>query len=612
MLIVGLLFLCVFLSLSYWQVTAYSHSRKGAIKFKHQIDFNKAPYQILQRQQLNKYTVENTRVLYVNQTIRLGFYLRFKTLLGQLIGGKASVISDSIVESLRYEVMAAIYELAGPNVNYLSNFQYNIVRIGNGVIFAEAYADAIKLYPDSLNIFEFGKSQLVVDRKRPKFAIASMTHILAMLAVIMHLFYVWGSDKLNYVRQNFDAQLQRTLWENIQEPYREKALNYAQYDKMYKQVNQLYQKMPKLSSIKNFDFEVIVIESDKMDAFVLPFGKLIITNKLLMNLKSENALAFIMATELAHLGNGSYINSLGTKIITIYWVNKYLGSNFITKTWMYFYDFSNGRYTDHQEKEAIDYALISLESLYGNVSGAEEVLALFDGVSMGEHYYQRHNYSASKAQYIDEVISSSNFKLGTPIEMDLDLIDETQDQLRQNDVTPSVNRLAMVDLFTRFNHDFNKLLGLLFQDLELLNDVLNFSGDTISDRELAKRINNLSAARDDMTKKSQLIADLINKYDQQVLKLQTTLTNEDSEYLRSTWNKEKQFAVQLESFYFQKNYQILSYQELALKFLKKRMGTYKIEDGKIVFNSDLSTDDYNDIISSLNRLQSLNPPVKEY
>lgn len=589
---------------------AYRNFKNLKFTKQRSINLSQAPYLLYKSQSVNKYTIEKTIVAHCITSIRIGVFKRLYAFIHSFFGGDSNFLAKHYYELIRFEAMRSLYDQATSKANFISNLDLKISKIGNNLLVAEATADVMYLFPDSISTYEFSPD--IPEIQNPKATTISrafLAHNIIALVIICHLCLSTIFSNLEAARNNFDRTVSQTTWLNIQERYREKALNYAQNERAYSISNAVLDKLPKLPPIRNFNFEVIIIKSNELDAYILPDGKFIITNQLLAKLKSEDALAFLMAKDLAHLANGSFIRAQGSKIISIYWINNLIGPNLAGRALMYLYDLSNIKYSSEQSSEAQDYALISLDNVYNNVKGAQEIYELFIQLP-DSPYTRRHNIEQLGLAPLTETIANQNLPVTNTKEVFFDI--EDANHLPLNNVTPHMNNIDGTELLKRFNNEFNEVINQYQADMQLLSDVLRFSNDNISDKDLVLRINSINSARDKIRLQQQNLDALTKSYEGRIAELEKSIPESQYQLLTSRWVKERDFAKTLSDFYTDRDYQLLKLQELALRFLRKRQGNFTISEGKIIFNSALSQSNFNDIMNNINQLQYSKPPQKEY
>lgn len=137
--------------------------------------------------------------------------------------------------------------------------------------------------------------------------------------------------------------------------------------------------------------KVHYVDSDVVNAYATLGGNVIFFRGLLEKMSHENALAMVMAHEIAHVKHRHPIRSLGKGIVigmAISLVNSSMGDamigDIVGNTGMV----TILKYSRDHENEADDTALASLTQLYGHVNGADELFKYIHDRSHSEISYQ--------------------------------------------------------------------------------------------------------------------------------------------------------------------------------------------------------------------------------
>ncbi|ARN74015.1 M48 family metallopeptidase [Oceanicoccus sagamiensis] len=122
------------------------------------------------------------------------------------------------------------------------------------------------------------------------------------------------------------------------------------------------------------------IEGDTVNAYATLGGHIIIYQGLLEKLPNENALAMVLAHEIAHIKHRDPIIAMG-RGVTIALAMASLsgvGENAVAETLINQINFLTAMaFSRDQEKDADDEALKTLLAYYGHIKGAEDLFALF-------------------------------------------------------------------------------------------------------------------------------------------------------------------------------------------------------------------------------------------
>lgn len=124
------------------------------------------------------------------------------------------------------------------------------------------------------------------------------------------------------------------------------------------------------------DIKVHYVDSDMVNAFATLGGHIILYRGLLEKLQHENALAMVMAHEIAHEKYRHVIRSMGSSLViglALSMVSTSLGNTVVSGAINQTGQVGMLKFSRTHEQEADDAGLEALQKLYGHLGGAEEV-----------------------------------------------------------------------------------------------------------------------------------------------------------------------------------------------------------------------------------------------
>ena len=137
--------------------------------------------------------------------------------------------------------------------------------------------------------------------------------------------------------------------------------------------------------------KVHYVDSDVVNAYATLGGNVVMFRGLLTKLSHENALAMVMAHEIAHVKHRHPIRSLGKGIVigvAISLIDSSMGDAMIQQMVGTTGMVTVLKYSRAHENEADDTALASLMQLYGHVTGAEELFRYIQAQSKDDLDFQ--------------------------------------------------------------------------------------------------------------------------------------------------------------------------------------------------------------------------------
>lgn len=146
----------------------------------------------------------------------------------------------------------------------------------------------------------------------------------------------------------------------------------------------------------DYPVQLSLSESEELNAFAMPGGRVVLLSAMLKQLQSENGLAFVLAHELGHFKNRDHLRSMGRSAVFLAVSSMLTGANsglssFLTPV----VSMEGASYSRSRESAADATALDALNCHYGHVGGATEFFAVM--AAKGErsgwrlpHYFDSH------------------------------------------------------------------------------------------------------------------------------------------------------------------------------------------------------------------------------
>ncbi|MGA1869102.1 MAG: M48 family metalloprotease [bacterium] len=135
---------------------------------------------------------------------------------------------------------------------------------------------------------------------------------IKQIAVLLILFIVsWFISAPSYSNKaevSPEIETGRKVFENIR-PH----LNFSENPLIKESIERLGKRILKNLPTDKFEFQFFPIQSNEMNAFALPNGYIIITDRLIENITSEEELAFVLAHETAHILRHHFMNFVKRK-----------------------------------------------------------------------------------------------------------------------------------------------------------------------------------------------------------------------------------------------------------------------------------------------------------
>ena len=160
---------------------------------------------------------------------------------------------------------------------------------------------------------------------------------------------------------------------------------------------------------------VRIIESEQMNAFAMPGGRVVVFSALVNKLKTENGLAFVLGHELGHFKNRDHLRGMGRSIVLLAISVLLTGANSDLSALMTpVYNVEAAQYSQERESEADTTALHALNCHYGHVGGATEFFELIAEPEVEQdwtvmHYFSSHPEAQKRVDDLRELAESQGY-----------------------------------------------------------------------------------------------------------------------------------------------------------------------------------------------------------
>ncbi len=170
-----------------------------------------------------------------------------------------------------------------------------------------------------------------------------------------------------------------------------------------------------------YPLRVELVASAQANAMAAPGGRVIVLEGLLVKVRSENGLAFVLAHELAHFKNRDHLSGLGRGMVLTALTAVLTGADSgLTRLIAPAAEFGVARYSQERELRADDLALQALVCRYGHVGGADEFFtAMADESFLGGigSYFASHPEARERIKKLEESAMRRGVKTGAVREL---------------------------------------------------------------------------------------------------------------------------------------------------------------------------------------------------
>jgi len=189
--------------------------------------------------------------------------------------------------------------------------------------------------------------------------------VAGTIGVIIAVYVILGllvGVAVRYIDAELEASLFGMLWDQEVEPVNEREL-------------ELQDLLDQLGNCVNVGYPVTVriSESEDINAFAAPGGRVVVLSGLLDMVKTENGLAFVLAHELGHFKNRDHLRSMGRSLILLTISVILTGADSdVSALFTPVQNLEAAKFSKESESAADATALQALNCHYGHVGGATE------------------------------------------------------------------------------------------------------------------------------------------------------------------------------------------------------------------------------------------------
>jgi len=193
-----------------------------------------------------------------------------------------------------------------------------------------------------------------------------VTGAIAIFAVVFVALGFFVDMAIRYIDPELEASLFGMMWDQEGEPASERE-------------QELQDLLAQLGSCVDVGYPVTVhiVESDQMNAFAMPGGRVVVFSGLVDQVNTENGLAFVLAHELGHFKNRDHLRSMGRALVLLAVSVLITGADSgISALLTPVQNLEAAQFSQERESAADATALHALNCHYGHVGGATELFEL--------------------------------------------------------------------------------------------------------------------------------------------------------------------------------------------------------------------------------------------
>ncbi len=542
---------------------------------------------------MHAFTIENSKYVTSSVAYSVGGLYKFILRLSGIFLNNVQV-NRYIRNVAIKEALVRIKEQSDP-ADYIVDVKFEVVSLGVGEVLAHAYGTALFLYKDTLGLFDYPDDFKFKNFTGVKSLILNRLIILITLAsiILSSLFYTYFR-LAEEVFEKFNTQNEKVLWSFIKGSVLENRVKENDFLDVEDKLQTLVDKIVQVNKTNQSNIKIYLLDNEVPDINIYPYGVITITIGMVESIKSENALVFLIAHEIAHYINNDLLAHQHTDII-----NEYLASELLTEGSVFgglvvnSSDFNSIEFTNQEEEKADRFAVNAMQLIYGHLGGLQEAVSYY--TTLSQNYQNSHKYTEQELDTLNKYIRSSDFSINEVTPLNIMPVNK-RDIIKNALQTSDINAPSMVDDFSDQSSllldEYNKFLSGLSNIMVL--------PDNISKEDLESRLGKLDKGMDQIREFQTRFYELIARFDQrnndEVLK---ELDNVKAKLFSIEWQKKKNSAVNIATVTFDRDYNILLAEQRMLNFLSRRYGTFKVMQNKIIFDSVNASEQYTSLYQQL-------------
>lgn len=246
----------------------------------------------------------------------------------------------------------------------------------------------------------------------------SLFWMLAIAFSVIVTLYIILVFVLDLLTPHLGVGAEKWLWDNIYS-HEFEALMHHEDEKMQAQqayLQHLLDRIPK-TDLPPLDYQVMLDDSDVINAYALPGGYIVMNKGLIDKLDSENAIMFVLGHELGHFANRDHLRGLGRVAIALTISALLTGQSSGASDMIGYIDYFAQSYVSRdQESKADMYGLKALGKVYGHAGGATnlfEILKAQESSIKWQDYLSTHPSSETRIQKLHEQMQKQQLDIQT-------------------------------------------------------------------------------------------------------------------------------------------------------------------------------------------------------
>jgi len=236
--------------------------------------------------------------------------------------------------------------------------------------------------------------------------------MLGGLVVVFVSVYVLLGLGVDLLVPRISPEMEKRLGGYLQVPW----TGTGDFPEQEAQVQELLDRIQQRCGNLPYQLDVMVAESQMINALALPGGRVVVLTGLLENVRSENELAFVLGHEMGHFESRDHLSELGRGLIFMALSAGVFGpDSSLGKKLGRLLQVSELSFSRKHETMADEYALDIQNCVYGHVAGATDFFehaARLEEKRFTGHYLSTHPESARRISRLNDLAVDRAYERG--------------------------------------------------------------------------------------------------------------------------------------------------------------------------------------------------------
>ncbi len=144
--------------------------------------------------------------------------------------------------------------------------------------------------------------------------VTELLKLAFILSIVLFVVYLIVGLIVDTVVSNISVDSEKQIFRSVSHLITQDNTLDNKYKSKLVRLNKILVKITQHPDVPSLDYHLVVQENNKINAFAVPGGKIILTTALVDSLKSDVSYAFVLGHELGHFKNRDHLKGIGRAI----------------------------------------------------------------------------------------------------------------------------------------------------------------------------------------------------------------------------------------------------------------------------------------------------------